>query len=123
MPAPSSSLPPVLLPVVAHAERFAELLDARERHLSTRDPAALWLMGRGGEVRCLAAALCDDVERARLSAGQAAIDLALHLQALHDGVARVAGRQTLACCIEAADPSATVLLRDLTSASHPWDEP
>jgi hypothetical protein len=105
----------VLRPVMAHAERFCELLVARERELTTRDPDALWIMGRAGELRCLAIVLQEDLRSGRLSPGQAAIDLARHLQALHTGFTRVAGIHRPACCHELAELTPTVLLRDLSA--------
>jgi hypothetical protein len=108
--------PPVLRPVLEHAERFAEVLAARERHVSTRDRAALWLVGRAGELRCVVQAVTDDWRSGRLSPGQAAIDLALHLESIHRGFAEIVGRQTPLCCLELEEPTTTVLLRDLASA-------
>jgi hypothetical protein len=113
---PKPSLPPVLGPVVAHAERFAQILEGRERHVSTRDMAALWLVGRAGELRCLLAVLLEDHEQGRVRAGQAAVELARHLNALHAGFAAINGRQAPLCCVESVEPTTSVLLRDLASA-------
>jgi hypothetical protein len=100
---------------MAHAEKFCELLVARERDLTTRDPDALWMMGRAGELRCLAVVLKEDVHEGRLSPGQAAIDLARHLQMLHVGFTRITGIHRPACCHDLAELTPTVLLRDLSA--------
>jgi hypothetical protein len=102
--------------VLEHAERFAELLAVRECQVAARDRAAPWLVGRAGELRCVVEAVTKDWRRGRLSAGQAAIDLALHLESLHRGFAENIGRQTPLCCIESLEPTTAMLLRDLASA-------
>ena len=105
--------PPVLRPVMAHAERLSEVLLARERDVTARDAGSIWLMGRAGELRCVAGVIAEDMKRGRLSPDQAAIDLAFHLKVLHEGFARIVGSRAPACCVEAAAPTPTMLLRDL----------
>jgi hypothetical protein len=105
--------PPVLRPVMAHAERLSEVLLKCERDVTARDAGAIWLMGRAGELRCVAGVIAEDMRKGRLSPDQAAIDLAFHLKVLHEGFARIAGSRTPACCVEAAAPTPTMLLRDL----------
>jgi hypothetical protein len=100
---------------MAHAEKFSEVLEARERGLTERDTGALWLMGRAGELRCVAEVLNEGLREGRLSPGQAAVDLALHLDVLHAGFARFAGVAMPPCCREQAELTPTVLLRNLSS--------
>jgi hypothetical protein len=103
---------------MAHAEKFSELLEARERALTSRDAGAIWLMGRAGELRCVAEVLLEELNEGRLSPGQAAVDLARHLDALHAGFARFAGPRVPLCCREPAELTPTVLLRGLSVC--PW---
>jgi hypothetical protein len=103
-------------PVLAHADRFCALLQARERDLTARDAAPAWLIGRAGELRCVTGAMSEDVVAGRLSPDHAAIDLALHLKTLHEGFARVAGPSEPSCCFDAAPPTPTMLLRDLAAS-------
>ena len=110
--------PAVLAPVMAHAERMSELLQARERELTARDAASIWVMGRAGELQCVAGVIAEELHQGRLSPEQAAIELALHLHVLHEGFARIAGPRVPACCVEGAAPTPTMLLRDLASAPH-----
>ena len=98
-------LPVVLRAVMAHAERFSELLDARERDLGAQEPPLAWTLGRADELRCLASLVNDDWRAGRMSPGQAAIELGLHLRSLHEGFARVAGLRSPSCCLDASEPT------------------